>query len=37
LTDPALAWRDERLLAVRDAGFTEVDPGTITVIARTPR
>jgi peptidyl-tRNA hydrolase len=24
---------DERLVAVRDAGFTEIDPGTITVIA----
>ena len=29
------AWAD-RLVAVRDAGFTEIDPGTITVIARAP-
>lgn len=31
------AWRAQRLLAVRDAGFTEVEPGTITIIARAPR
>ncbi len=31
------AWRSARLLAVRDAGFTEVAPGTVTVIARAPR
>lgn len=31
--DPAQAWRSDRLLAVRDAGFTEVAPGTVTVIA----
>jgi peptidyl-tRNA hydrolase len=31
------AWSDERLLAVRDAGFTEIDPGTVTVVARAPR
>ena len=36
LADPALAWQKYRLLAVRDAGFTEVDPGTITVIAVAP-
>lgn len=34
LDDPAAAWQGERLLGVRDAGFTEVDPGTITVIGR---
>jgi peptidyl-tRNA hydrolase len=33
LRDPAAAWRRRRLLAVRDAGFTEIEPGTITVIA----
>jgi len=35
LADPARAW-DERLLAVRDAGFTEIAPGTVTVVARAP-
>lgn len=34
LADPGAAWRDQRLLAVRDAGFTEIAPGTITVIAQ---
>lgn len=34
LGDPHQAWRQDRLLAVRDAGFTEIDPGTVTVIAR---
>lgn len=34
---PEKAWADERLLAVRDAGFTEIAPGTVTVIARAPR
>ena len=33
LDDPERAWTQRRLLAVRDAGFTEVAPGTITVIA----
>jgi len=33
---PAAGWQQERLLAVRDAGFTEIAPGTITVIARAP-
>lgn len=32
--DPADAWRRHRLVAVRDAGFTEVAPGTVTVLAR---
>lgn len=32
--DPATAWRDRRVAAVRDAGFTEVEPGTITVLAQ---
>ncbi|MPY98572.1 MAG: peptidyl-tRNA hydrolase [Actinophytocola sp.] len=31
--DPAVAWRDRGVISVRDAGFTEVDPGTITVLA----
>ena len=34
--DQATAWTAHGLLAVRDAGFTEVDPGTVTVIARSP-
>jgi peptidyl-tRNA hydrolase len=32
--DSGRAWTNDRLLAVRDAGFTEVAPGTITAIAR---
>ncbi|RSM89511.1 peptidyl-tRNA hydrolase [Kibdelosporangium aridum] len=32
--DPGAAWRDHRVIAVRDAGFTEVDPGTVTVLAQ---
>ncbi|MCG3751410.1 MULTISPECIES: peptidyl-tRNA hydrolase [unclassified Amycolatopsis] len=34
--DPEAGWRDNRVIAVRDAGFTEVDPGTITVLAQQP-
>jgi peptidyl-tRNA hydrolase len=37
LADEDQAWRSARLLAVRDAGFTEVAPGTVTVIAKAPR
>ena len=33
LDDPERAWTRNRLLAVRDAGFTEVAPGTVTMIA----
>ena len=32
--DPEGAWLRDRVIAVRDAGFTEVDPGTITVLAQ---
>lgn len=34
VVDNGLAWTADGLLAVRDAGFTEVAPGTITAIAR---
>jgi peptidyl-tRNA hydrolase len=34
--DGGRAWVSDRLLAVRDAGFTEIAPGTITVIAQAP-
>jgi peptidyl-tRNA hydrolase len=37
LADPAEGWRKHRLLAVRDAGFTEIATGTVTVIAAAPR
>ena len=33
---PDRAWREHGVLAVRDAGFTEVPPGTITVAAQRP-
>jgi peptidyl-tRNA hydrolase len=36
LADESVAWRSGRMLAVRDAGFTEVAPGTVTVIASAP-
>ncbi len=36
LGEPEMAWEQHRLLAVRDAGFTEVGPGTVTVIAQAP-
>jgi peptidyl-tRNA hydrolase len=29
---PDQAWRERGILAVRDAGFTEVAPGTVTVL-----
>ena len=31
---PDRAWRERGMLAVRDAGFTEVAPGTVTVLVR---
>lgn len=34
--DPESAWREHGIAAVRDAGFTEVDPGTVTVRAQVP-
>ncbi|HEY3259102.1 MAG TPA: peptidyl-tRNA hydrolase, partial [Pseudonocardiaceae bacterium] len=34
--DPLHAWRRRRVVAVRDAGFTEVAPGTVTVLAQLP-
>jgi peptidyl-tRNA hydrolase len=34
--DPWAAWSDRRVVAVRDAGFTEVAPGTVTVVAQWP-
>ncbi len=34
VADAGQAWTVDRLLAVRDAGFTEVAPGTVTAIAR---
>lgn len=37
LENPRLAWESSRLLAVRDAGFTEVAPGTVTAIGEVGR
>ena len=34
--DPAATWHEHGVIAVRDAGFTEVAPGTITVLAQWP-
>jgi peptidyl-tRNA hydrolase len=36
-TEPLVAWRNRGLVMVRDAGFTEVPPGTATVAAVWPR
>ncbi|WP_216215503.1 peptidyl-tRNA hydrolase [Amycolatopsis aidingensis] len=35
--DAGAAWRARSVVAVRDAGFTEIAPGTITVLAQWPR
>lgn len=35
--DPESAWRRLGVAAVRDAGFTEIDPGTVTVLVHSAR
>lgn len=37
IAEPAGGWDDHGMLAVRDAGFTEIAPGTVTVIAAAHR
>ena len=37
VADERRGWASERLLAVRDAGFTEIAAGTVTAIAAAPR
>lgn len=32
--DPEAAWHERAVVAVRDAGFTEIAPGTVTVLAQ---
>jgi peptidyl-tRNA hydrolase len=37
VSDERRGWAGERLLAVRDAGFTEIAAGTVTAVATAPR
>ena len=37
VSDERRGWAGERLLAVRDAGFTEIAAGTVTAVATVPR
>ncbi|HEY0805258.1 MAG TPA: peptidyl-tRNA hydrolase [Pseudonocardiaceae bacterium] len=36
LDEPLVAWEERGVVTVRDAGFTEVPPGTVTVAAQWP-